>query len=683
METELLMAAASPLITSFVEKSIVPRFEKFLRYIKKEYKTKIDQNNNYFGDYYNRTYERYSIVNTLVFHNSQRLLKEIYVAQRIKRGNQDEYHFSNAFGDSDVFDDNNDSEVIDDSETTIDSFPIELIQKYKRILITDTAGMGKSTIMKRMFIDLIDNGIEGIGIPIYIELNRLNKNRTVLKEIQEGLSSLNEEFDIDLLRDFIINERFIFFLDGYDEIPIADKDEVTKDIQSFISKAGTRNYFILTSRPEKRLKSFGDFQLFKIQPLTEDEAYELLTKYDTSKNKKLSSKLVELLQSGEYDSMEEFLENPLLVSLLFTAYDYNRSIPLEKHRFYGVVFEAYFEKHDNTKPLKSRDKLSGLNYDGFDRVLRRIGYDCLMSIGVKFDRDTFIKAIRDARDFCVNLSFSESDLLEDLLSAVPLFCHERSDYKWVHKSLLEYFAARYISFDAKEDQDAILSYIYNNQRIEDYFNMLEIYYDIDYKGFSKNFILPLCKDYIDFYQSNFFESDLLERELIDQRIGYLFNLSRAFVFFKPNSKSPKMPIRTNITIRSQLKEYGVSDYRIRAVRPLKNGRIYLAISTIGNSNIRALISLLTKKDGKNKLFKSYYRYVPKQINFEPDKVIEINAHTSEDDLSAYKDINNLLTSLTIIHESKMLDYQSCVNIVKRIEKELERNKNTNSFLPIF
>lgn len=436
-----------------------------------------------------------------MFHNSQRSLKEIYVEQSLVKEHQ-----SN-----------------DDNETVkIDKLPVELIKKYKKILITDTAGMGKSTILKRMFIDLIDKGLDVVGIPIYIELNKLNKENTILNEIQDALSSLSERFDNNLLLKLIQTGDFIFFLDGFDEISLSDKSEVTNDIQSFISKAGTNNFFILTSRHEGNLSSFGDFQSFTIQPLTKEESFELLKKYDTSEKKELSKNLINLLQSGQYSSLDEYLKNPLLVSLLFTAYDYKRSIPFEKHRFYAEVFEAYFEKHDNTKPIRTRDKLSGLNYDGFDRVLRRIGFICLTKIGVKFNRDIIIKAIIDARKFCGNLSFSESDFLEDLQSTVPLFYRDGNEYKWVHKSLLEYFAARYIAVDAKEKQNKILSQIYKSEHIDRYLNMLDLYYDIDYSGFNSNIRYPFCNDFVNHYDSMHSKCENITKELVDERISKLF-----------------------------------------------------------------------------------------------------------------------------------------------------------------
>ena len=459
IETAAIVTAATPMVKSLVEKLVTPKLEDFATKFKMKFKELMVKKAEHFQEYFERSYDNYSIINTLVFHNSQRQLKDIYVAQTLVKENRIER----------------------EEAIKIDRFPVELIKKYKKILITDTAGMGKSTILKRMFIDLMENSQVNIGIPIYIELSRLGKDHTILTEIQEELNSLSEDFNNDLLLKLIQTGGFVFFLDGYDEISIKDRNEVTIDVHNFVSKAGNKNYYILTSRPERELPSFGKFQSFKIQPLTKEEAFELLEKYDLSKKKELSKKLVELLKSGQYKTIDEYLTNPLLVSLLFTAYDYNRSIPFEKHRFYGVVFEAYFEKHDSSKPIKSRIKHSGLNLDGFDSILRYVGYKCLTNIGVKFDEDTILNTIREAKENNRNLDFYESDFLKDLTSSVPLFCMDGTDYKWVHKSLLEYFAARFIFCDAKQNQDKILSAICNSEHKEKYINMLDIYYDIDFK----------------------------------------------------------------------------------------------------------------------------------------------------------------------------------------------------------
>lgn len=633
----MLALAAKPLVTTLVDKVVAPKVEQFSKWCK-------DINNEYlilkaehFQEYLERSYTKYSIVNTLVFHNSQRSLKEIYVAQTLVKEHRSE----------------------DDKKATkIDKLPVSLIKKYKKILITDTAGMGKSTIMKRMFIYLIDRGLDDVGIPIYIELNRLNKENTILNEIQKTLSSLSKPFDNDLLLKFIQTGGFIFFLDGFDEISLSDRSEVTNDIQDFISKAGTNNYFILTSRPEGILSSFGNFRLFTIQPLTKEESFELLNKYDQSEKKELSSKLVELLESGQYETLDEYLENPLLVSLLFTAYDFNRSIPFEKHRFYGVVFEAYFEKHDNTKPMKTRDKLSKLNYDGFDRILRYIGYDSLVNIGVKFNKDTILNSIREAKEYWGNLDFSEYDFLKDLTSSVPLFCKEGTDYKWVHKSLLEYFAARFISFDTKEYQDNILSDIYNSDYISKYINMLDLYYDIDPKGFSKNITLPFLESYLEFYRSCSVPSNI-RQDLVNERISLLFVGKFAFV----QSSERKVAMQQIYELFEEL----TYEYRIIPKhRFLVNG-IYLYFSFFINDKSRNLIKLFAIKKSMISSYLSRKHTIDEikskiTNSFEKNKVLCVDAKTGDDNDMTYAAINEIIRP-----HLPVLDYQACKEEVEKIK----------------
>lgn len=645
LETTLTLAA-KPLVTTLVDKLVAPKIEQFSKWCK-------DVNNEYlipkaehFQEYLERSYTKYSIVNTLVFHNSQRSLKEIYVPQTLVKEHRSE----------------------DNEKTTrIDELPVLLIKKYKKILITDTAGMGKSTIMKRMFIDLIDRGLDVVGIPIYIELNKLNKEKTILSVIQEVLSPLSKQFDNDLLLKLIQTGGFIFFLDGFDEISISDRNEVTNDIQTFISKAGTNNYFILTSRPEGSLSSFGDFRSFTIQPLTKEESFELLYKYDISKKKELSGKLVELLKSGQYDTLDEYLVNPLLVSLLFTAYDFNRSIPFEKHRFYGVVFEAYFEKHDNTKPMKPRDKLSGLYYDGFDRILRYIGYDSLVYIGVKFNEDTILNSIREAKDYCGILDFSESDFLKDLTSSVPLFCKDGTDYKWVHKSLSEYFAARFIYCDAKENQDVILSDIYNSDDISKYLNMLDLYYDIDPKGFSKNITLPFCESFLEFYRSSNVPSNV-SKELVDQRISLLFLGKYAFLL------SPK----NKLDIKKLFKQIIFEGAFIRG--RAKDTRIYFCywfhqkytclIRLFALKNLKVFSRLTFKFKSGNDEWSSI---IPD--HFEQNKTFVVDENTGDNNDKTYAAINDMVHPRTM----QTLDYQACAKEVERISNEIAKIKKFSKF----
>jgi len=158
--------------------------------------------------------------------------------------------------------------------------------------------------------------------------------------------------------------------DGFDEISITERSKVTSDIQTFVSKA-KNNKFIITSRPEDALSSFGGFQKFQIMPLKLDEAFELIKKYDPTN--KISDLLIKKIEDDDIiRNIEEYLKTPLLVSLLYTAFEYKQSIPFKKHIFYRQVFDALFESHDLSKGDSfERDKFTKLGSDEFHRVFER------------------------------------------------------------------------------------------------------------------------------------------------------------------------------------------------------------------------------------------------------------------------------------------------------------------------
>ncbi len=641
LETAAIASAAKPLVKKFVKELITPKITQFADKCKLKYNELLIPKGEHFEEYLIRTYDKYSYVNVLAIPNSQFQLKDVYVTQNLVKGNRFES---------------------EGEATTINQLPTGLIIKYKKILITDTAGMGKSTIMKYMFVDLIDNCIKDVGIPIFIELNRLNKNRTILAEIQEELNSLSKEFDKDLLLDFIQKGGFIFFLDGYDEISIADRNEVTKDIQTFISKAGNKNLYVLTSRPEDSLASFGDFQSFKIQPLNKNEAFELLTKYDISRQKIISKELIKELKTGKYDSIDEYLVNPLLVSLLYIAYNYKAEIPLKKHQFYRQVYDALFNSHKLAQGQKPHEKRSGLDIDDFNRVLRYVGYECLISLGVQFDKDAILNSIKRAMIFCGNLKFGESDFLQDLMTSVPLFAKDGIEYKWAHKSLMEYFAARFIYCDAKENQDIILSDIYDSDDISKYINMLDLYYDIDPKGFSKNITLPFCESYLKFYDSCIVPSNI-NKELVNHRIALLFWGKFAFVLNSDREKHEYIDsFESNNTPNFQARKC-----RRRGV--YKNIGLYLIYNL--DFKVRDLLDLLFVKNIKIISTSS----IPRPIewhhiitdNFEQDKIYDVDMRIGDNN-DKYAAINDM------IYPGEWIDYQACKKEVERIKNEIENMK---------
>ena len=130
---------------------IKPKIDKFVETCGLKYDELFIPRGEHFEEYLYRTYKKYSIINTLVFKNERRLLRDLYIPLTLRKDTCQNHH---------------------ETQIRIEGYPKELIDEYNKILITDTAGMGKSTLMKLLFLCVIENGC---GIPIYIEMRRLRK----------------------------------------------------------------------------------------------------------------------------------------------------------------------------------------------------------------------------------------------------------------------------------------------------------------------------------------------------------------------------------------------------------------------------------------------------------------------------------------------------------------------------
>lgn len=621
----------SNIIELCVRKCIIPKVDSFAKSCKDLYNDYMIPKREHFEEYLYRSYKKYSILNTLVLKNQQKNLKDLYIPLTIQKcGN------SNRIAER------------------IDKYPVELVKEYSKILITDTAGMGKSTLTKFLFIDVIENGH---GIPIYIELRRLSKERTILREIKEQLSSLSKDFDSELLLRFIQTGDFVFFLDGYDEIPFSEIKYVTSDIQEFISKAN-KNIFFMTSRPESSLSCFGDFQEFSIHELDAHEAYNLLKKIDN--NGDVSKKLISELKLEKNESINDFLRNPLLVSLLFNAYDYKQVIPRKKHLFYRQVYEAYFDNHDLSKgDFFIHDKYSKLNIDDFNKILRYIAYRCLQLQKIEFEKDNLLGIIYEAKKQYPELHFSPSDFIKDIIITVPLFCVDGYHYRWVHKSLQEYFAVLFIYNDS-EQKDLILKTLYNSINLESYINILDLYSDIDYSGFRKNIVLAFCKDYVVFYKKHYFKSDILKKEDIEYRISCLFIYNCYILVDKYNKFNYQ---KTEMLMKQYI------DF-ITNIRLHREPRIFIALGITAKYSI---YNLFLKK--KLNLFKEYYcNEIETFTDIPCNDIFKLENITGGQSKFNYTFYNQYLCDFEVI-PPVYLSYESCLNEINSISNLVKYKEN--------
>jgi hypothetical protein len=483
---------SKPVIQPIINTLIKPHIERLNRWItRNDKKQKVEDNfwENKFTKYLETIYANSSFVTTLVFPNSQTQLKDLYVPLTLVQAN--------------AYD-----------RFKIEVFDFTMFDKYSKIIISDYAGMGKSTILKWITTSIIE---QNKSIPILIELRKIDTSNSVIDEIFNQINPVDNSFDKDLIYELLELGFFTILLDGFDEIPYDIQDKVTIQLKNFIKKTG-KNNFILTSRPESALSTFADFQLFYIKPLEEKEAYLLIKKLDNLSKIKFAKNLIEEIKERN-TQVKEFLTNPFLVSLLYKSYTYNKDIPSKKITFYEEVYSCLFKHHDLSKEGFKRPKRSRLDIFDFEIILRDIAFETSKIGKVIYSKDEMINYISSAKGKNTRIEFKEQNFFDDLTTTVPIFTMEGVKIKWAHKSIQDFFSAKYISNHSRKKE--IIEVIFKSGKYH-YLNILDLLYELEYGIFSKMIIKSLLEEFIAFYEGQFKTKPSISQKLINERIALTF-----------------------------------------------------------------------------------------------------------------------------------------------------------------
>lgn len=356
-------------------------------------------------------------------------------------------------------------------EFLIDAYPSDLFRSSRCVALTDDAGMGKSTLAKYIVRRAI---LEAKGIPLLIELRRLRSGQSILSCLCAELAGASLDSSDGLaLMNLFERGNFIFILDGFDEIEEGLRSDVVNEI-NVIAARFQFCYFMLTSRPEYSVSLFPAFMQAEIVKLNREQAHSLIVRCDA--NRGIAKILIPRIDEAE---VGEFLGSPLLVTLLYRAFDYRNSVPPKRTIFFRQVYDALFQDHDLAKgDAYSRRKECGLDSEDFHKLLRAIGFETFRSGRVSYGNDELICFIEKAI-MRSGFKVEAKRVLQDVLKAVPLFQRDGTELKWSHKSFQEYFASQCILNDMGLLRPEIISKMFCSTEINRYKEIFRFFGEFD------------------------------------------------------------------------------------------------------------------------------------------------------------------------------------------------------------
>lgn len=333
---------------------------------------------------------------------------------------------------------------------TIDAYAA--LRRNSKLVVKGLPGSGKSILLRHIALTCLRRGLsQEYGLPILVELNRLNESGVALRtELARELSTKGFPRPDGFLKRKLERGGLLLLLDGLDEVSAAQRPRVVQQIQDVIAEFPAV-HLVVSCRIQVyggELDTFVDRTL-EIQSFTDQQIRAFLRSW--AADMRTHGKSVDQLMAAllERPAIMLLARNPLMLTIIAWLYtDTTVVLPHSRSEFYRTATELLlydWKRENNTfqlvpKQLVLRD-LALYFQDNADQnqgdrrsvdvrtVLRRMG-EILPSLNM------------DAKA-------TAKPLLDEIVqrSALLLAIDGGERYQFAHLTLQEYFAAAQLRSD--------------------------------------------------------------------------------------------------------------------------------------------------------------------------------------------------------------------------------------------
>lgn len=377
-----------------------------------------------------------------------------------------------------------------------------------KIIITGTGGIGKSTLLKHLFLNTIE---KTSYIPVLIELrtiNSLDSNQIDIRRIvYENLTNNGFRMEEKYFEYSMEEGAYVILLDGFDEINKENVQKITTEIRNLGDKY-PKNKYILTSRPTEGFVGWNDYVEMESMALTKEQALSLIDKIEFDENVKKT--FYRELENSLYDKYRSFASNPLLLTIMLLTFDSRASIPDRLNDFYEQAFATLFNMHDATKEAYVRDIRTGLGCEDFKMVFAYFCFKTYFDNVFEFTEALLRDYLQMCKNKFSNVNFQVDDFLTDLVQSVCMLVKEGMNYRFSHRSFQEYFAAWYTcKLVDKVQYELVTGWIKESDaiRTDSYFDML---FNLQSEKVNKIILYPALKRFKKRYENEGFSVELLK-----------------------------------------------------------------------------------------------------------------------------------------------------------------------------
>jgi HEAT repeat protein len=306
-------------------------------------------------------------------------------------------------------------------------------KNHPKLLLLGDPGSGKTTTLHWLALKLASDIMMGktAPLPVYIPLNRYRAK-------DGGLNLLiNEALHVSNWRVLAEKVTIIFLLDGINEVPQTEREDVLRDLAFLIDHPN--HECLLTSR-----RTGYDYELdvytVEMLELTDNQTKDLILRYIKTEDREANAR--KLFSELSTDALSALAKNPLLLTMIVGIYNFSGMIPPNKGLLFGGFIEAIYSRESK----KGKHTLGTYKTD----LLAYMAFTMIKQYGtVSIPIENCKKLLSSGRNKLIKVGlFSNSipatDTIYNELIDNNLIIEHDKIVEFPHQLFQEYFAAVYL-----------------------------------------------------------------------------------------------------------------------------------------------------------------------------------------------------------------------------------------------
>jgi predicted NACHT family NTPase len=341
---------------------------------------------------------------------------------------------------------------------------LKAVTEHSRLMVLGKPGAGKTTFLKHIAIECNRGKFQANRIPIFIPLK-------IFAEDAKGAGDfgvwqyIHQEFascgigERSVTEEVLSQGRGLILLDGLDEVPEEDSDEVVRQIRWFARKY-FNNQFIITCRIaafKYRFKDEGftdvevaDFNDKQIEEFAKNW-FVAFARDNREKGLVLASQFIEKLNRPENQQIRELAVTPILLNLTCLVFQVRADFPSKRSKLYEQGLDILLRRWAEAKGIQRDEVYRDLDVIHKKELLSQVAAITFERGDYFFEQDKIQRYIADYLRTLPNAITDRATLQRDseaVLKSIEaqhglLVERARGIYSFSHLTFQEYFTARY------------------------------------------------------------------------------------------------------------------------------------------------------------------------------------------------------------------------------------------------